>query len=152
MLSALIRCCKEMIDFNNCTLKEQKFAEEYVKCGDSVQAVKSVYPNIKDAPKYAYKLMRNADVTNLIRQYRDVMADKAILTYEYKLQVLLEGIKHYVDEHDYSAAARLIEVSNKMQGHNAAEKTQHTITIKQDIKMINDLTQEYLLEYQRERD
>lgn len=61
-------------------------------------------------------------------KYPDKYASE-LLTYEYKLQILYEGICHYVATKEYDKALRLIEVSNKMQGHYAPEESKVTMNI-----------------------
>lgn len=53
------------------TLKQQRFCEEYIKCGNATQAYKIAYPTVKNddvARKNGSRLLTNADIKEYIEQ------------------------------------------------------------------------------------
>ena len=132
-------------------IKQQRFIELYLHSGNATKsAIEAGYKG-KYPDRYAHALLNKPYIKSEIEKSREKMNSTAKLTYEYKLDVLHQGIKHYVQSCDYDKVAKLIEVSNKMQGHNAPDKSLSTITLNSELTVLKELTEEYLNEHQRKR-
>ena len=127
-------------------LKQQRFIENYLKSGNATDAlIKSGY-KCKHPDRYAYQLLNKPQIKLKIEKTREEMSKNSKLTFAFKLEVLHKGINHYVSISEYDKAAKLIEVSNKMQGHNAPERSISSINVNDDLDTIRQLTEEYLFE------
>lgn len=63
------------------TLKQQKFADEYIICGNATEAYKLAYPNIKKdetARANGSRMLTNANVTEYIANRMEELKSKAI--------------------------------------------------------------------------
>lgn len=63
------------------TLKQQKFADEYIICGNATEAYKSAYPNIKKdetARANGSRMLTNANVSEYIENRMEELKSKAI--------------------------------------------------------------------------
>ena len=112
-------------------LRQQKFVNAYIKLGSATKAMEQAGYKTKWPGKYSSELLAKPHIQALLEKTRNNINGASKLTIEYKLNTLHEGIAHYIDSGDYDKASKLIEVANKMQGHNAPEKstTTHRVTV-----------------------
>lgn len=134
---------------DKCNIKQQRFIEFYLQSGNATKAAIEAGYKGKYPDRYAHELLNKPYIKAELDKTREKMNSTAKLTYEYKLDVLYQGIKHYVQSGDYDKIAKLIEVSNKMQGHNAPDKSLNTITFNNELTVLKELTEEYLNEHHR---
>lgn len=131
-------------------IKQQKFLQYYIETGNAYRSALQAGYEKKYANRYGVTLLNKPYIKEELEKIKREVCAKTKLTFEYKLEVLLEGIKKYASEGKYTKAAQLIEVSNKMQGHNAATKVVN-IDETTDIEVLKELTEEYLHEHAKSR-
>lgn len=127
-------------------LRQQKFIEYYLQSGNATEALLKAGYTSKHADRYAHNLMNKPYIKKEIEKSREKMNKAFQWTIEDKLKFLYEGVKYYSSTRDFDKGAKLIEVSNKMQGHNAPEKTISSVNINNDVDLVRDLTEKYLNE------
>lgn len=121
-------------------LRQQRFLEGYLRNGNASQAVRNAGYQTKYPDKYASQLLAKPQIKAELEETREKINTKTQLTFEYKLKTLAEGIDQYTASGDYDKAGRLIEIANKMQGHNAPDKNVSTTEV--DWARVKELTEE----------
>lgn len=107
----------------------KRFIKGYLSHGIGSQAVIDAGYSTKWPGRYAHNLLNRSDVQAEIEKVRKKMDKVTPLAFEYKLDLLKQGIEGYMSTGDYDKAGRLIEIANKMQGHNAVEKHENKLIV-----------------------
>lgn len=123
------------------TIKQEKFCNKYLECGNASEAYRYAYDcsNMNDETvwKRACELLKNGDVPGRIKELRSVMQSKSDITKEGNLAILHSIM---IDETESpSVRIKAIEVANKMLGFDAPEKTEVTGKNGEPIKVSNSI-------------
>jgi len=99
------------------------FCAVYARSGDGLEAMREAgYPQTSITFPNLARLLNKNYIQEEVAKHRERLSKLNTLTYEYKLSKLADGIDYYCDKKEYIFAAKLIEIANKMQGHNAPDK------------------------------
>lgn len=109
-------------------IRQQRFIEHYIANGNATQALIAAGYKTKWPQVYCNELLKKPYMQAELAKTRAAMTENAKWTIEYKLDALYTGIAEYMRCGEYDKAAKLIEVTNKMQGHNAPDKSINTNT------------------------
>ena len=113
---------------NKLTVKQEKFANKYLECGNASEAYRYAYDcskmNEETVWKRAWELLKNGDVTGRVKELQNVMQTKSDITKEGNLAIL-HSIMNNKNESP-SVRIKAIEVANKMLGFDAPEKKELT--------------------------
>lgn len=153
-ISALTRC-------HELTEQQLKFCEEYLINGGVARpaAIKAEYAENSAATTAHYLLNKTAVRNYLDKRIREVtknIQEKTQVTFDYKISKLKKVVDLTIPEEaetmkQIGAREGIAAIGelNKMQGHYAVEKiltTTHNINSDEDLKQINELTQELIEE------
>lgn len=121
------------------TDKQKKFLDLVLSGMAQNEAYMSVYSvkNMATAAANASKCLTKSNCRQYLEEQRTKLAEKHIITREYKLQKLKEIMDKPDRQTDLISA---IKVANEMDGHNAPQK----LDVKQEID-INNLSTEELI-------
>ncbi len=127
-------------------LKQQKFIEHYLLCGNATEAVIRAGYKGKHVAKYAHELLNKPQIKAELEKTRKLINASSVLTVEYKLELLLNGILQYSSQGEFEKMGKLLEITNKIQGHIAPVKSISTISLSENVDMVRDLTERYMNE------
>ena len=124
--------------------RQKKFIENYILTGNATESLIKAGYKSRNAGKYSHELLQKPIIQAELGKTRKNMTVHTKLTIDYKLETLYQGIEHYTKSGEFDKAAKLIEVTNKMQGHNAPDRSINTVGLTDNVEMIRKLTEEYL--------
>jgi phage terminase small subunit len=114
------------------TPKQEKFCQEYVTTNSKTAAYRAAYntANMKDETvnNKAYQLSNRDDIRARISQLKEKDAKKYEITKDFIVKELLWVIENakYSEKIDFNAINKASDTLNKMFGHNAPEKVEHS--------------------------
>lgn len=136
---------------NELNLRQQKFVQNYIISGNASDAALKAGYTSKHIDRFAYSLIHRPHIKAAIEKYREMMKKKAILSYQEKLELIHECVDELVSNGKYKEIPKFLEVDNKMQGHNAPEKLNASVTIDHELHTTKDITESYInAHYQRQ--
>jgi len=130
------------------TVSQQKFADEFLKCGCLEDAAeKTGYSR-----QYAKLIAAKPSVDLYIRRAREKIEKKGIADVFWKLSMLEDIVKKSLsDDYDSECARTAISAiseSNKMCGHYAATKVESiNVNVDADFNKIKDIVNKYERDY-----
>lgn len=115
------------------TPKQQRFCEEYIKTGNASEAYRIAYPtsvNWKpDTVKVnASKLLSDTNISLTVKAMQKEATKKFNITKDFIVNELLWVIENakYQEKIDFNAINKASDTLNKMFGHNAPDKVEHS--------------------------
>lgn len=133
-------------DQQSLTPRQERFVANYLKTGNAKRA--AIAAGYK--PNYAHsqsgQTLQVPAVKAKLEQCRMEIHKKDIISIEYKLQYLKDGMEYYASVQEWDKGAKLCEVANKIQGHNAPEQINTNLLINDKTVAIKQLTEQLLVE------
>lgn len=110
------------------TIKQEKFCNKYLECGNASEAYRFAYDCSKMTDKSVWEmassLLADIKVASRVREMQEAAREKSNITKAGNLAVL----RSIIEDKGAAAAVRIraIEVSNKMLGFDSPQKVEHT--------------------------
>ena len=114
------------------TPKQEKFCQEYVKTGNGSAAYRASYNATKSTPKTvnekASQMLAHGKIKARVSELQEIESKKYDITREFIVKELLWVIENakYSEKIDFNAINKASDTLNKMFGHNAPEKVEHS--------------------------
>ena len=133
------------------TIKQEKFCNKYLECGNASEAYRFAYECSKMSDETVWKrsseLLQNGEVTGRVKQLQAQLAEKELITKEelirLNVSIINADVLDFVDadmvdmKTEYGVElmdkSKAIETINRMLGYNAPEKTANTDTKGNDL-------------------
>jgi len=117
------------------TDKQKRFCEEYIlDCNATQAAIRAGYSK-KTASETGYENLNKPQIMQRIKELQEITSNELKITFERQIEDLEEIKREAMEENQFSAAIKAIEVQNKMLGlfkeHNDQKKSERNI---QDLK------------------
>lgn len=106
------------------TPNQQKFCDNYLS-GMSQKDAYVAAGYTGDPQSNSAITIRKKTVVEYLKEQRELSRHEAILSFDAKISYLSAAIEESFINKQYAIMGRLIEVANRMQGHNAAEITKN---------------------------
>jgi len=115
------------------TAAQETFCQEFIKCGNQSEAYRIAYPRSK---KWKYgsvncessKMMAKPNVSQRVKELQAEQKEKFNISKDFIVNELLWVIENakYQEKIDFNAINKASDTLNKMFGHNAPDKVEHS--------------------------